>query len=456
MTTAPDWIVNPLGLTPTDSLQDGLDRAGGAINLLWKPNAPNVTVPVVPPEFVGWREEQRSWIEGVSLFDLSHHMADLYVEGPDAVKLLSYVSANNYENFEIGQAKQFVTVTPEGGHLIQDGILERLGEQRFNLIGIGAAHNWVAYHAKAGGYDVNLTFDPPSDIRPGDPISFRYQVQGPKAPELMNTLFGDALDGLRFFHFREVDLSGQKFHALRHGMAGEAGVELFGSWEHAGLVKEALLSAGGPLGLVQTGGLAYYTSGEFSAWLATPVAGIYTEDSLLDYRRATSVFGYEGLFALQGSFYSPNIEDYYVSPYELGYGRSIAYNHDFIGRAALERARDQVSRTKVTLVWDKGDVARVFGIDSYLLSYTKDRVEFGSELVGRSEYASYFSTYGTVHSIALVDTRYATPGTEVTVRWGQHPGPDCEPDDVPEFEAIRAVVQHAPYHEYARTAYRAD
>jgi hypothetical protein len=32
---------------------------------------------VVRQEFAGWREEQRSWIESVSLLDRSHHMADL-------------------------------------------------------------------------------------------------------------------------------------------------------------------------------------------------------------------------------------------------------------------------------------------------------------------------------------------------------------------------------------------
>lgn len=456
MSTTPDGMINPFDLKPTDTLQDALDRVGGAVKLLWKPNAPNVAVPVVPPEFAGWREEQRSWTESVSLLDLSHHMADLYIEGPDAVRLLSYVSANNYENFAVGQAKQFVTVTPEGGHLIQDGILDRLGEQKFNLIGIGAAHNWVMYHAKAGGYDVNLSFDPTSDFRPGDPLVFRYQVQGPKAPELLNKLFGDALDGLKFFHFRDVSLDGHEFQALRHGMAGEAGVELFGPWEYGTVVKDAILNAGEPLGLVQTGGLAYYTTGEFSAWLATPIPGIYDEEALTDYRRSISVFGYEGMFALQGSFYSPNIEDYYVSPYEIGYGRSVAFNHDFIGRAALEAAKDQVKRTKVTLVWDKSDVERVFGRDEYLLAYTKDRVEVGPELVGRSEYAAYFAQYGTVHSLAIIDSAHATPGTEVTLRWGQHPGPDAEPGDVPEFEAIRAVVQPAPYHDYARTAYRAN
>ena len=40
------------------------------------------------------------------------------------------------------------------------------------------------------------------------------------------------------------------------------------------------------------------------------------------------------------------------APYELGYGRSISFSHDFIGRDALLKAEDTVRRTKVTPVFD--------------------------------------------------------------------------------------------------------
>lgn len=436
------------------SVEDALRNAGSAVKMLWKPNSPSEVVPVVPPEFTDWRSEQRSWEEAVALLDLSHHMTDLYIKGPDAERLLAYCSANNYANFAVGQAKQFVSVSTDG-FLIQDAILVRLAEDHFDLIGIGTAHNWVAYHANAGGYDVELTWDLTSAYRQGDPSVFRYQVQGPHAGALLEELFGEQLDGIKFFHFREVSLDGIKFNALRHGMAGQAGFEFFGDWAHGQFVKSKLLEAGKKFDISQIGGLAYYTVGVDSGWLAAPVAAVYTQEDMKGFREATSVFSYEGMIPLHGSFYSPDIRDYYCSPYEVGYGRSISFNHQFVGREALLAARDNVRRKKVTLVWNAEDVKRVFGPDhGLILSYTKDRVEADNDLVGISQYATYVDPAGTVHSLALVANEHAAPGTELTLLWGQHPGPGDGP--VPEFEKIRVTVAPAPYNEVARTSYRAD
>ena len=443
--------------TKVPSLQQALDNAGSAVKLLWKPNTPTSKVPVVRPEFTSWQDEQRAWEEDVALYDLSHHMFDTVIDGPDAKRLLSDISANNYEKFAIGQAKQFVAVSPEG-YLIQDAILLRLAEDRFHLIGIGTAQNWVMYHAKAGDYDVQITTDPSSDFRGGaDPILFRYQVQGPKAGGLLERMFGESLDGIKFFHFREIEFAGKKFNALRHGMAGQAGFEFFGPWELGAFVKQQILEAGEADGIKQVGGLAYYMAGVDSGWLATPVAAVYTSPELQGYREFTSLYSYEGSGALQGTFYSPDIKDYYRTPYEMGYGRSVSFNHDFIGREALETMRENVTRTKVTLVWNKEDVKRVFG-DNLLAahSYTKDRIEVEGELVGVSEYSTYMAPAGEIHSLAIIDNGHAETGTEVVILWGQHPGPGAGPDYKADFAQIRATVHPAPYTDYARTQYRAD
>src|SRR5215469_3992174 len=86
---------------PAPSLQDGIDRAGSPVRLLWKPNAAPFKVPVIKPEYAGWREEQAAWRQGVTLADLSHHMSDLFLQGPDATRLLAAVSANDYEAFAV-------------------------------------------------------------------------------------------------------------------------------------------------------------------------------------------------------------------------------------------------------------------------------------------------------------------------------------------------------------------
>jgi glycine cleavage system aminomethyltransferase T len=442
---------------PQMSLQDAIDRAGSAVRLLWKPNAPPFRVPVVKPEYAGWREEQAAWSQGVALSDLSHHMSDLFIEGPDATRLLSAISANDYESFAAGQAKQFVPVTADG-HIVTDGILMREGRHRYVLSGVPAAQSWVQYHAAQGGYEASLSIDPDSAQRGGgDPVLFRYQIQGPRAPELIDRAFGGPLPKVRFFHSAPALLAGRTFRAFRHGMTGQTGYELIGNWRDGEAVKEALMSAGKAVGLVHVGGLAYATNGIESGWIPTPTPGIYAAPELEGYRRFLSARSYEGMKPLHGSFFSESIEDYYVSPYELGYGKSIALNHEFIGRAALEKSKDRVRRTKVTLAFNADEVRDVFGANpGYLLSYGRHRVEAEQSLAGMTFYSAWIDPVGTILSLALVERRCAAAGTAVTVAWGEHPGPDAPANADSRFARLRAIVQPAPYNEFARTQYRKD
>ncbi|MFT4211169.1 MAG: aminomethyl transferase family protein [Microbacterium sp.] len=440
---------------PGQSLQDAIDAAGSPIDLLWKPGQAPWAVPVVEPEYVGWAAEQDAWRSGVALSDLSFHMSDTFLTGPDATRLLSEVSANNYESFAIGQAKQFVPVAADG-NIIVDGILLRDAPDAYVLTGVPASQNWVKYHAEKGGYDVEYTTNADSSVRKdGDPALFRFQIQGPQALELVASAFGGPLPETKFFHSTMVRLAGRPVRALRHGMAGQAGYEFIGDYADYDAVKDALLAAGAPLGLVHVGGLAYFTNGVESGWIPTPTPAIYTDPSLADYRRSLSRFSYEGMKPLNGSFFSRDIADYYVSPWELGYGRSVSLSHDFIGRDALAAAKDAVRRTKVTLELDRDDARRVFGDDDgYVNSYGRHRIEHDGRLVGMTFYSSTIAPLGRRLSLSLVDTEFAVAGTEVEVVWGEHPGAGTAPDADLGLPRMRALVQPAPYNEYARTAYR--
>ena len=437
------------------SLQDGIDQAGSPIRLLWKPDAAPWAPPVVDAEYVGWAAEQDAWRTGVAISDLSYHMSDTFLEGPDVVRLLSDVSANNYENFAIGQAKQFIPVARDG-NIISDGILLRTGEATFVLSGVPAAQNWVAYHAEHGGYDVAFSVDPDRSFIREDPRLFRLQVQGPRALALVEEAFGAPLPETKFFHSTMVNLAGRNIRALRHGMAGQAGFEFIGDYADHDAVKDALLNAGEPLGVAHLGAMSYATNGVESGWIPTPTPAIYTDPDLQDLRRNLGLFSFEGQNPLYGSFYSDDITDFYTSPWELGYGRSLSFNHDFIGREALERERNEVSRTKVTLEFDLDDVRKAIGPDAeYALSYGRYRVEAPQGgLVGTAFYTARIAPVGTVLSLALVDHAVATPGTEVEVVWGQHPGHGTTPDADLGLPRIRATVQPTPYDEFARTRYR--
>ena len=437
------------------TLQDGIDRAGSPVALLWKPNAQPWLPEVIEPEYAGWRQEQGAWHSGVSISDLSHHMFDTFIEGPDVVRMLSAVSDNNNEAFAINQAKQFIPVTNDG-NIVTDGILMRTGKETFTLSGVPAAQNWVKYHGEKGGYDVSFATDPSTAFRHGgEPRLFRYQVQGPRAADLVEQAFGGPPPPTKFFHSSPVSLAGRNLRALRHNMAGQAGYEFIGQWPDAAAVKDALMQAGEPFGLVQVGAYAYASASVESGWIPSPIPAVYTDPDLLDYRKYLPLFGIEGQRPLNGSFFSEDIEDYYCSPYELGYGRSIFFNHDFIGRAALEKARDNVPRAKVTLVFDPGDVRNVVGADAgFQLTYARHRVEAGGVLAGLTYQTASIDPAGTILSLTLIDKQYAGPGTEVTVVWGEHPGPGTAPDADLDFPRIRATVQPAPYDAHARTAYR--
>jgi glycine cleavage system aminomethyltransferase T len=453
------------------SLQDGIDHAGSPVRLLWRQGAQPWLPDTIEPEIAGWRAEQAAWHSGVSLSDLSHHMFDTYIEGPDATRLLSAVSANNYDSFATGQAKQFIPVTARGA-LITDGILLRESECRYVLSGIPAAQNWVKYHGERGGYDATFDTDPSTNFRHGaDPRIFRYQVQGPLARELVETALRGPLPAAKFFHSVPVTLDGRDFRALRHNMAGQDGYELIGDWDHAPAVLDRLRVVGEQFGLVRVGAWAYSSASVESGWIPSPVPGIYTDPELEDYRRWLPLYGIEGQRPLGGSFYSENIEDYYVSPWELGYGRSISFGrdstahdlighdfigHDFIGRDALLAARETAPRAKVTLILDPDDVRKALGDDlGYYLTYSRHRVEAADgALVGLTHQTASIDTAGTILSLTLIDKAYAEPGTEVEVIWGEHPGPGTAPDADLGFDRIRATVAPAPFGDHARKAYR--
>jgi syringate O-demethylase len=314
------------------SLEDVLaDSAVGPVELLRNAKTgPNI-YPGVPPEFTNWRDEQLAWQHSCVLFNQSYHMADLAVEGLDALKLLSYLAVNSFETFGVDKAKHFVPCSPVG-YVIGDVILFGLAENQFNLVGRAPALNWVTYHAETGDYDVQLELDQRSALRTdGRRRSYRFQVQGPSAMSVIEKVLGTEPPDLRFFHMTGVTIAGKPVRALRHGMAGQPGLELFGPWEDEEAVREALVSAGEEFGLRQVGGRAYSSNTLESGWIPSPLPAVYSGESMKTYREWLPATGYEANASLGGSFTSDEIDDFYFTPWDLGYGSYVKFDHDFIG-----------------------------------------------------------------------------------------------------------------------------
>ena len=89
------------------SLEDLLQSAGNPAAMLRNSQIGAYVYPVVPYEYSNWRDEQRAWRETAVLFDQSRHMANVYVQGPDALKMLSHLATNSFAKFPVNRAKQF-------------------------------------------------------------------------------------------------------------------------------------------------------------------------------------------------------------------------------------------------------------------------------------------------------------------------------------------------------------
>ena len=459
--------------TTPKSLEDLIKQAGNPVDMLRNsPTGPNV-YPVVPPEYTNWRDEQKAWQETCVLFNQSYHMTDMYIEGKDALKLISDLGINSVKGFEPNKAKQFVPCNYDG-YVIGDVILTYLSRERFNIIGRPSVHNWVQFHAETGGYDVMLERDERTVERSGSTGTrrqYRFQIQGPNAMKTMEKVLGKKPPDLKFFNMTQFVIAGHRVNALRHGMAGQPGFELFGPWEHGEEVKAALVEGGKDFGLHLVGARAYSSNTLESGWIPSPMPAVYSGEKMKKYREWLPAQGYEGRASLGGSFDSKNIEDYYLTPYDLGYGAFVKFDHDFIGREALEKiAAQPPRRTKVTLALNTDDVMKIIGSQysakkgerfkyfdfpsSVYSTLPYDKVTFEGHTVGVSTWIGYSYNEGKHLTLAMLDSDHAKHGHEVKLVWGEPGGGSRKPTVERHVQTeIRAIVSPVPYSEVARISY---
>jgi len=457
------------------SLNDLLQSVENPVRMLRNSQIGAYVYPVVPTEFSNWRAEQQAWRESAVLFDQSHHMAEITLTGPDALKLCSHATINSFTNFVPGKAKQMIPVSHDG-FVIGDGILFYLAENELLFVGRAPTVNWLQFHAETGGYDVAVFRDDRSPSQPnGRSVTrrhFRYQVQGPHAASVLTKLNGGSLPDIRFFHFDWINVAGHRTRALRHGMAGEPGLELFGPYELRDEIRAAILEAGKDVGIVAVGSRTYASNTLESGWIPSPLPAVYTGDLMRRYREWLPASGYEGTGSLGGSFVSSNIEDYYLTPYELGYGSFVKFDHEFFGREALEqRVRDaRPHRRKVTFEWNGDDLGRILAslsdrenlpckfFDLPIANYASssyDKVMLDDRLVGLSMFTGYSHNDRCGLSLGVLDADIEL-GSELTLVWGEENGGTTKPTVERHRQCeVRVRVAPAPYSKDARDSYHA-
>lgn len=399
------------------------------------------------PEYTDWMDESLSWKETCYIGDWSF-LWERRFRGPDTLKLFSDVSVNSFAKFDIGQSKHVIHCN-EDGKVIHEGILSRLSDDEYMLFGRGTF--WVDYKLRHGKYDVETKADD----------WFNFQVSGPNAIHVVEKLAGRNLRDTKFMHSAKFNIAGIEVLALRQGMAGEIGFELQGSMTRAKEVYEAVLEAGKDFGIRRLGGRAVFINhleACFPTIIVDYLPAMFGPDMagyLEEFKAAMP--GFAQTLNIAGSFDADDISAWYRSPVELGWSKVIKFDHDFIGREALEKEVANPRRVIRTLVWNAEDIldvqAALFrkGPTYPFMEMPRDqrgfmwadRVLKGGRDVGVTTSRGYSYYFREMLSLCVIDVAESEIGNEVEVVWGTPDGPQ---------KKIRAKVHPAPYKKDNRRA----
>jgi aminomethyltransferase len=319
---------------------------------------------LMPVQYSGILDEHRAVRARAGLFDLSH-MGELFVEGEEAGSRLAYALLTDPLALAVGRAQYSMICAPDGG-IIDDLIVYRLGAERFLIVAnaSNAAAVSDALAERLAGCRAVL------DDR--SLATALVAIQGPLAAGVLAPLTDVVLDGLRYYAIAEGHVAGATALVARTGYTGEDGFEVIVDIARAGVVWDALLEAGSPVGVV-------------------PV-GLGARDTL---RLEAGMPLYGNELGRDGT------------PFEAGLGRVVKLTKegDFVGRAALERAQAEGPRKKLV-----GLVVRRRGIARH--GY---QVFAGDRLTGVVTSGTLSPTLGEAIAMAYVAPSDAEPGTILAV-----------------------------------------
>lgn len=254
----------------------------------------------MPVQYEGIIKEHLHCRKEASLFDICH-MGEFIVSGEKARKELASILTHDFEKLPPSRCKYGFMLNEKGG-VIDDLIVYCLKENEFMLV-VNAARkdvdfNWLKKHLKE------------SQIQDISQQTAKLDLQGPKSFEVLNQIFEQDFNDLKYFSFKEIIFKGLKLLISRTGYTGELGCEIYLPWEKAQEIWETILKHP----LVKPGGLGARDTLRLEVGLP-----LYGQD--LD-------------------------EEH--TPVEAGYGFLITSQADFIGKENLQTIKEKLIPLQVS------------------------------------------------------------------------------------------------------------
>ena len=295
----------------------------------------------LPWEFNGWDPESTSWKTGCYIHaGLSGFQINF--EGPEVLDFWAAHSVNSYAKFPIGSLKHAVMCTP-AGLIASHAILQRNGEEELRLFASGLP--WAQYQASMTKFRIKAQPVP----------GYLHQVAGPNSLALLEQVAGESLRDIAFLRFRAARIAGLPVDIARIGMSGNLAYEVRGPLAQGPQVYDAIYRAGREFGIERLGRRAYFVNhveGGFpqAGWTFFS-AGI--EDPGFRARAGRAL-------RITGSVDPANMRARYRTPSEVGWGKTVRLDHDFMGREAIESELAAPRRTIATLRWNPQDVIDIY------------------------------------------------------------------------------------------------
>ncbi|MGI6217559.1 MAG: glycine cleavage T C-terminal barrel domain-containing protein [Coriobacteriales bacterium] len=401
----------------------------------------------LPGEYTGPRDEYLPCRESAWLGVCLNTTPVLRVSGPDAAKFFEQTCVNHgFATMKVGSSKHALVCNTKG-HMIADGVVMRLDEESYTTYWLAPV---LQYFAQASGLDLNCEYITDE---------YFFQIDGPKSLQIMEEACECDLHDIKFAHNKKVKCCGTDMTIHRLGMSGALAYEVHGKAEDAPVVykhiREIVEKYGGKPQGASNYGIINHTPAGYPNQLQHFNYPLLEDDPGL----AEFAKQYCAVPPLVGSA-SDDPDMFSVTPYEIGWGYLINFDHEFMGKDALLKAKDEPHRQVVTLEWNAEDVGDVFmsmlrgrGEEPYdQIEYADalldnrfgpmvirgDKVLAGDETIGIATGRTIAYYEQRMISLAFIDPKYAEEGTELEVLWGA---------EGYRKKRIRATVAQFPYYQ---------